>query len=192
VPFILSSGLTHYPATIQAFMKSGIITPLVLAGLMIAWTLLLLKKRPVHVIKNYGWLFLMFPCPVCAAVVLFSTAFFISIYPNQLVLIITRIYLIFLLVGFTTMIICRRFQPKEAGFPDTFLGGLMLLTGIYFLLSAIIVPQFTDLTGVYRMAGYHTGTISRGTSAVLWPMLVVTTAFVLGCFFTFKKIRSLK
>ena len=179
----------HHLVAIQTFLQSGMVVHVTLAGLMMAWGWLLLKQRPTSPAASRGWLMLVLPCPVCAAVIVFSAAFGVSLFPDHGLVIVSGLYLAFVLVSMLFMVLSHRFRRVSGQSHEAFLGGAMWLMATYFMLSVTIVPQFADLDKVYRLAAYHAG--SSAADPVPMALLAVTTlaVFALGCGLTLRKIR---
>ena len=107
--------------------------------------MILLKRGRGHDAGSRGWLLLVIPCPVCASVILFSVAFFISLFPDQRRWAAAGLYLAFVGIAFFSLAVIGIFRRGRSGCAETHLGGAMLLMAAYFLLSVTVVPQFADL-----------------------------------------------
>lgn len=179
---------------VQRSMQSGMLVHYIIAGLMTGWGLILLKQRenPLAASRSRGWLILALPCPVCGTVIVLSLAVFISYFPDHPLRVVLLFYLVFMAITMATMGLVQMFQRRSPLHPDAFLGGAMLLMATYFLLSATIMPRFSDLDKIYRMACYHTDTTSPNATCVIVVLLLAATAFAAGYGFTSKKTRSLK
>jgi predicted transporter len=179
---------------VQRSMQSGMLIHYIIAALMTGWGLILLKKRETLLTtsRSWGWLLLALPCPVCGTVIILSLAVFMSYFPDNPLRVVLLFYLVFMAITMVTMGLTQMFQARSSLQPDTFLGGAMLLMASYFLLSATIMPQFSDLDKIYRMACYHTDTTCLNGSCVFIVLLLAATAFAAGFGFTSKKSRSIK
>jgi len=163
---------------------------MVMAALMAIWGVVLLKRHHAHAATSRGWLLLVLPCPVCATVILFSAAFFVSLFPDGRGWVIPGLYMAFVVISLLAMggvhlLRRRRAQPSEA-----FLGGAMLLMAAYFILSVTVMPQFADLDSVYRLAHYQTDKAPPDVFGGILLSIVASAAFGTGCLFKFKHIRS--
>jgi predicted transporter len=176
-------------AAIQGLLQSGMLVHLVMAGLMAIWGIVLLKQAPAHGAQSRGWLMLVLPCPVCAAVIWFSTAFLVSLLPDHRGWIVPGLYLAFMLISLISMA-GLIFSHRRTATPATaFLGGAMLLMAAYFIVSVTVIPQFGDLAGVYRLAAYHGKPVTGETGGMLVLAGVVAAAFVAGCLWKLNHIR---
>lgn len=176
--------------TIQGFLQSGMQAHLVMAGVMFAWGLALLRRPHQHGSTSRGWLLLTLPCPVCATVIVFSLAFGISLFPDQFGQVASGLYLAFLLISLMVMGFMLGLGKMTAQSAETLLGGAMVLLGAYFLLSMAILPQFADIDKIYRMAHYQAPGQQQELSALL-PLVVLTLfTFLAGFGCTHHKIRS--
>ena len=176
--------------SIQAFLQSGMQVHLLMAGVMLLWGLLLLRKPHHHAATSRGWLLLALPCPVCATVIVFAIAFCLSLFPDRFPQVVGGLYLAFLCISLATMglmlgVGCLSQQPAEI-----MLGGAMVLLGAYFLISMAVLPQFTDVDKIYRLARYHEPGQPHNLTTLL-PLVVLTVlTFIAGFGLTHKKIRS--
>jgi predicted transporter len=176
--------------SIQRFLQSGMQAHLLMAGVMIAWGLALLRKRHQHGRISRGWLLLTLPCPVCATVIVFSLAFGLSLFPDQFAQVAGGLYLSFLVISLVVMGLMLGLGKMTAQSAENLLGGAMVLLGAYFLLSMAILPQFADVDKIYRMAHYQAPGQQQDLTALL-PLVVLTLlTFMAGFGRTHKKIRS--
>lgn len=175
---------------IQGFLQSGMQVHLLMAGVMIVWGLFLLRKPHHHQTSSRGWLLLTLPCPVCATVIVFSIAFCLSLFPDRFPQVVSGLYLAFLgisLAAMGLMLAVGRVSHQSA---EILLGGAMVLLGAYFLLSMAVLPQFTDIDKIYRLARYQSPGQPQNLATLL-PLLVLTLLmFTAGFGLTHKKIRS--
>jgi predicted transporter len=176
--------------SIQAFLQSGMQVHLLMAGVMVLWGLLLLRKPHQHAATSRGWLLLTLPCPLCATVIALSIAFCLSLYPDHLPQVVGGLYLAFLAISLAVMALMLGLGRMTAQSAETLLGGAMILLGVYFLLSMAVLPQFTDVDKIYRLARYHTPGPPQPLITLL-PLLVLTLfTFAAGFGLTHRKIRS--
>lgn len=177
-------------AAIQTFLQSGMLVHMVMAGLMAIWGVVLLKRHHTPGAMSRGWLLLVVPCPVCAAVILFSAAFVVSLFPDSRESVIWGLYLVFVLISLSTMGILRLLRRRMVQPSEAFLGGAMLLMAVYFILSVTVMPQFADLDSVYRLACYHAEKVPGNFFGTVLLAIVAVSAFGTGCLFKSKHIRS--
>jgi predicted transporter len=177
---------------VQTFMQSGMVIHVILAGVMTIWGVVLLKRTTIEETPSRGWLLLAAPCPVCAAMILFSAALLVSLFPDQLLPVISGLYAVFVLISLLTIVVVGLYYKSRARRgPEFFLGGVMLLVAAYFILSVTVMPQFADLNKVYRLAGYASDLPGQDLSMVL-PMAAITiAAFIFGWGVTYKKIHTI-
>ena len=179
-------------AAIQAFIQSGMLIHLLMAGLMMGWGVLLLKQKHALRSKSRGWLMLAIPCPVCVTVIFFCAGFLMTLFPDRPHTVVLMLYLAFVLINLATMGGIEFYRKKRPMLPESLLGGAMILIAVYFLLSVTLLPQFADVDKIYRLAMYK-GKISTLKAVHLVPFSILAlAAFVAGYGFKSKKIRSLK
>lgn len=175
---------------IQRFLQSGMQAHLLMAGVMIVWGLTLLRRPHYHG-SSRGWLLLTLPCPVCATVIVFSLAFGLSLFPDHFAQTTGGLYLTFLVISLAVMGLMLGLGRMMAQSAESLLGGAMVLLGSYFLLSMAVLPQFTDVDKIYRLASHQTSGQPYNFAALL-PLLALTLfTFLTGFGLTLKKIRSI-
>ncbi|MGB9712090.1 MAG: DUF2162 family putative transporter [Dissulfurimicrobium sp.] len=180
-------NLVRHLDFINGLLRAGMLIHLVLAAFTAVWGVVLLKEGSRY---SLGWLTLSVPCPVCMIVIFSTSAFLMSIFPEALG---TAFYLAtgsFVAVVLFTFFVMHSARKGLKGSPESLLGGAMLAISGYFILSAMIIPQVSDIERIYRLsmqnAAQNTG---RGLTTVL--ILFLLTA-VPGFFWTLMKIRRIK
>ena len=176
--------------SIQGFLQSGMQAHLLMAGVMIAWGLALLRKPHQHGRTSRGWLLLTLPCPFCATVIVFSLAFALSLFPDQFALTAVGLYLGFLVISLVVMLLMLGLGRMTAQSAEHLLGGAMILLGAYFLLSMAILPQFTDVDKIYRLARYQPPAHPEDLTTLLPLALLTLFTFLAGFGRTHQQIRS--
>lgn len=73
---------------------------------------------------------------------------------------------------------------------ECLLGGAMVLLGAYFLLSMAVLPQFTDVDKIYRLARSHAPAQPRDLTTLVPLVALTLLTFLAGFGLTQKKIRS--
>jgi predicted transporter len=176
---------------IQTFIQSGIIIHLVMAGLLMAWGITLLKQTNGSRLKSKGWLMLAVPCPVCVTVIFFSAGFLITCFPDTPKSVVTALYLAFVIVNLVTMGMIFLYRKRQATPPESFLGGSMLMIAAYFFLSVTVMPQFADVEKIYRLAMYQGQTHSQEVLHIVLISILTAAAFLGGYGFKSIKIRRI-
>ena len=176
--------------SIQRFLQSGMQAHLLMAGVMIAWGLALLRKPHQHGSASRGWLLLTLPCPVCATAIVFSLAFGLSLFPDHFSQVAGGLYLSFLIISLMVMGLMLGLGKMTAQSAESLLGGAMVLLGAYFLLSMAILPQFADVDTIYRLACHQSSGQTREVTTLLPLMVLTLLTFLTGFGLTCKKIRS--
>ncbi|MGD9950225.1 MAG: DUF2162 family putative transporter [Desulfobulbus sp.] len=175
---------------IQHFLQSGMQIHLLMAGVMILWGLVLLRTSHHHGSGSRGWLLLTLPCPVCATVIVFSIAFCLSLFPDRFPQVVGGLYLAFLCISLAAMGLMLGLSRVSKQSAEMLLGGTMILLGAYFLLSMAVLPQFTDVDKIYRLARYQTPGQPQDLTALLPFLILSLLTFAAGFGLTHKKIRS--
>lgn len=181
---------------IHTFMQSGMLIHLALAMLMLGWGIVLLKQPPGGYpnspASSRGWLVLALPCPVCMTVILLSSAFLLTCFPDHPVRVVLALYLTFVTLGLLSMGIVHRVRQLSAVSSEAFLGAVMLLLSAYFLVSVTVMPQFGDLDKVYRLASYPDDGPSMNLTHLIGMIVFAVTAFGTGFGVTVMKTRRLR
>lgn len=174
---------------IRQFIQSGMTIHLIMALLMMVWGILLLRHNHGNSYKkSKGWMILALPCPVCITVIFISTAFLLSLYPETPLIVVSGLYLSFIFINLLTVLLISFYRKSGDVNPESFLGGIMLLIAFYFFLSVTVMPNFSDLDKVYRLAMYK-GQNTTHEITYLVPFSIITAlAFVGGFSFKFKRI----
>jgi predicted transporter len=178
-------------AAIDAFVRSGMMVHLLLAGLLMVWGVLLLKGGGGNGKKSRAWLLLAVPCPVCATVIFFSAAFLCALFPEVPNVAVLLLYLAFVSINLVTLVMAALYRNRRAGAAESFLGGAMLLMALYFFVSVTVMPQFADVEKIYRLALYQGETPPQKAVHLLPFSLLAASAFACGYGFMSKKMRSL-
>ena len=166
-------------------LKGGMVLHLIMAALLLTWGMMLLKRKTTSETSR-GWLLLAIPCPVCMTVILFSTAFTIMHAPDHSRLIPFLLFAAFMLIAFTGRQLMASIGSDAPERPEDKLGLIMTAIAAYFLITALIAPQFADLGRVYRLA-VHSGLKNQiDMSGLIIPLALTITVFA-GGLWTMKK-----
>jgi predicted transporter len=167
---------------IKQFMQSGMTIHLIMALFMMIWGILLLKQsNSVHHKGSKGWILLTLPCPVCMTVIFISTGFLITLFPQKPVLVAGGLYASFIFVNLITVLFISFYRKYRDVDPESFLGGIMLLIAVYFFLSVTVMPNFSDLDKVYRLAMYK----GKGQTSELIHLVPFSVITALTFFYGF-------
>jgi predicted transporter len=184
--------LQHVEA-MQTFFKSGMTMHVILAGLLAIWGVGLLKRGEDHNRKNLRWLAMVIPCPVCLGVILVSIAFLLAYFPDADEIVAMWACAGFLAINLLTMTALKIWRSQTGSTHEQILGMAMLFIAVYFLLSFILIPQFSDLDTVYRLARYTGDTggaqgVSMACQVILYAVAAIS--FAAGFRSTRRKIWS--
>jgi predicted transporter len=161
-----------------------------MAGMLMVWGVILLKRESSNSKKSKGWLMLAVPCPVCLVVIFFSAGFLITCFPDTPKTAVLILYLVFILINLITIAILTRLQHKRKAEPEFLLGAIMLFIAVYFFVSVTVMPQFADIDTIYRMAKYKDNMPPKEIAYRIPFIIFIVSAFVGGYSFKFKKTRS--
>lgn len=129
------------------------------AALLSVWGFLLLRQKPAEDCcprpRTRGWLALVIPCPVCLSVTLMALAGLILYFPDDAPLAAAALGGAFLLLALAAGLVMLKGRARAAaGSAENALGLAMMLMAAYFAVSALVLPQFAEVSKVYRLSGY--------------------------------------
>ena len=179
-----------YFETVQRFLKYGMALHVLMAGGVLVWGVLLLKDSGKSVKGKHAWLAMVFPCPVCITVIFLSLSFLISYFPDAVHMMAISAYLAFMGIALTTVITMALWQNNARIAPELTMGTAMVLISIYFLLSIIVLPQFGNVSRIYRLATYQGETQMMGPRELLLLASVATVFFIGGFIKMTKNLRT--
>lgn len=185
---IKSLDIIHYMEILKNILKTGMFIHIIVAALLGAWGIFLLRQAGWDKKKSLGWLALIIPCPVCLTVIFFTIAFLFAFFPDSGRISIFGAYAGFMLLSFLSATVLYLFNTVIDSTPESLLGGSMLFISAYFILSVIIMPQFADIDKIYRMAAYDNPGIDSNVST-FWILCIFSLIIAVGFFISKKKIK---
>ncbi len=190
---------------IQRFVQGGMALHFLFAAMLMIWGIYLLKNTKKD-IKNsnlpevseirhqqsLSWLLLVVPCPVCITVIGVSTAFLLALFPDTSLFSISIFYIFFLALSFLTAVFMGRLEAKLNVSAESFLGYAMSAISAYFLLSIIIMPQFSGINEIYSIASNSYTNQDNSLNLILFPLVIAAAGslFLTGYLYMQKRIRS--
>lgn len=173
---------------IQTFLQSAMVVHIGLALLMTAWGVLLLRMRNHFSSPSRAWLLLVLPCPVCATVIMFTTSFGVSLFPEHSREVTAGLYAAFILMSLLTMASAYPYSRHAGISAEVFLGWAMILMAVFLISSVSVAPQFAELNRVYSLAA-RKAMPQQETGGLALLVTVAAAAFVAGWGITIRKIR---
>ncbi len=168
-------------ARIQGLVASGMTVHLVLAAGLLAWGVRLLRRPAAAARPTRAHWLLVVPCPVCLTVVFLITAFLVTLLPDAAPRAVAGAYGLFVATAGATAAALLAGRRRSGAAPERTLGAAMVGIAGYFLAAVVVMPQFGDLEGVYRLASY-TGKAAPVPPARAWgTWAVLAAAFLAGC-----------
>ena len=174
---------------IQTFLKSGMFIHMLMACLLLTWGVILIKRQKSEKHITRAWLLMVIPCPVCITVIFFSAGFLVAFFPDSGNLAVLCAYAGFIVINIAAMIIMSFWKALSDSTPEAILGSLMLMISVYFILSVIIMPQFSDLDKIYRLATYKSEQNLINTDQFILYLLIIISSILFGFYLMKRKIR---
>ncbi len=160
--------------------QSGMTLHVMVALGMFIWGWALLRRNADEAGNgSWGWLSLVIPCPICGSVVFFTTGFLVNFFPDDSLRAVLATYALFafiMIVTIGTLSFVSRFAFRQS---EDMLGYGMLFIASYFVLSILLVPHFSEVDKVYRLAAFHSTHASpdaKGLASVLIPAVIAVSA----------------
>ena len=166
--------LAHYE-TLKPLWQNGSTLHWLTAIMLFIWGLILLRRKTDCCPKSRGWLALVIPCPVCISVLFMAISAMLLYFPEQAAWATAGLFAAFMTLAALSallMLLAGRSQTKNA---EENLGLAMLLMSAYFMLAAVIMPQFTEVSKVYRLAAYgaENNSFDLSSQGILMAAVVV-------------------
>ncbi|MDR0881294.1 MAG: DUF2162 domain-containing protein [Candidatus Adiutrix sp.] len=188
---VLFAGLLALVSRLNILAHSDLFQPLwqggmalhwLVALMLFLWGFILLRSKAVEdwaceARPSWGWLALVIPCPVCLSVVLMSTACLVMYFPDDAPLATAALWAAFTAIAGTAGLSLILGKSIGGSLEHT-LGLAMLVMASYFMLSALIMPQFAEISKIYRLAAY--GAEKQGDGEPLIGGLTMALAVLLG------------
>lgn len=171
-------------------LKSGMLIHVVIAAMMFIWGMILLKNNKKTIKKSNAWLIMVIPCPLCGFVILFTMGTIMAVFPDSAFFAVFHLFAGFMAIKLATIggmgIFDRRFNIK----PDFVLGWLMLAIAAYFILSVTVIPQFSGMDKIYRIARSHPLVQNTANINQLFILLIILSCSVAAGFNAFNSKRK--
>jgi predicted transporter len=182
-------NMIDYYNTFQMLFRSGMYIHFFMASGLIVWGIYLLKSQGERQKGSKAFWALIIPCPICTTVVFLTTAFLMAYFPHIGLFAVMGAYLFFMLINFVTILSLTLWDIRADVTPEHTLGTAMLFIAIYFILSIIIMPQFSDIDKIYRIAAYRGEEASMNIRDILFLLATMATFFITGYLIKRRKIR---
>lgn len=188
VVFVLVSRLNllaHYEVLLPLW-QGGFMLHWLVAVLLFIWGLLLLRTPTgdnacnCGEIKSKGWLALVIPCPVCLSVVLMAVAGLVLYFPDEAFRATTGLFAVFVLIAGVSGVVMLLTRVRAQRPLEGTLGLAMILMAVYFMLTALLTPHFSEVSKVYRVASYARDTEATGGMQVALTRGVIALLVVVG------------
>ena len=187
--------LLNYLDRFLQVLRYGMVIHLLIALGLILWGVsLLLRQAPLlqRERSNKEALLLIFPCPVCAVVILLTISLAHSVLPFSLFSTTGLLFGTFFIISLATVAVLFPFRRQIGKADSSFLGLVMVIVALYFFLTVLIAPIYQEAQDVYRLASRSMENTSIDLRSFLVLSAIVAVLFSVGFFSQYRKTNSLR
>ena len=189
--------LLNYLDRFLQVLRYGMAIHLLIALGLVFWGVsLLLRQSPLLQEERsqapQEALLLIFPCPVCATVILLTISLACSVLSFSLLSTTGLLFGTFIIISFATVAILFPFRRQIGKADSSFLGLVMVIVALYFFLTVLIAPIYQEAQDVCRLASQNTGNTPLDLKSFLILLVTVATLFSIGFFSQCRKTNSLR
>jgi len=166
---------------VQQMVEWAMAVHLAMATLLLVWGSSLLKQPTAEAGPVRGWWLFALPCPVCMGVILLTVAFVMGFYPEKSIEMTLVAWGVFVSVGSASFLVSRALGDRFRR-PHHFMGTMMVLAALWFLLSVLVVPHVSELPDVFAMASNSAASTHSDGGASLWVIVSSLCLFVAGIY----------
>lgn len=158
--FLLASrfDLPAHHETLLPLWENGVVLHWITALVLCVWGVTILRGPACSsgcgfVSRRVGpALAMIIPCPVCISVVLMSTAGLVLYFPEEALPAVTALFAVFVLMAVSGGLLLVAYQKNSGEAPESTLGLLMIMTALYFMISALLMPHVGEIERIYRLS----------------------------------------
>jgi predicted transporter len=160
-------------------LRFGTALHFLMAALLAVWGAALLRQQTLSR-PSAGWLALALPCPVCLTVILLTTGFAVSLFPENASYMALAAFAVFFSAAAASAALVRLAGTATRLSPETLLGAAMFAMAAYFILSALLMPSFTDTERIVRLTGRPENKSGASLASLVMTGAGAVTAFGYG------------
>lgn len=177
---ITTTDLMAWFPLFQIIISHAMTLHFLLAVLMCIWSLTLIRKKKDNNAATRSWMLLALPCPVCMVVIFLSVAFLIAYAPGHAKGAIALLFFGFAALNLSTLGALSLLKKRTDTAPEHLLGNAMLFIALYFLLSVVIMPQFTGIEEIYSLSLHGSPTGQDLLMEKRWTFTLLALLFTGG------------
>jgi predicted transporter len=172
--------LAHYEVLLP-LLRGGVTLHWAAALLIFVWGVFLLGRSACGGGESRAWAALVVPCPVCMSVILMSASCVALYFPEHALRAMAGLYAAFASLATVSALAAGAGGGSgRAGSAKNSLGTAMILIAAYFMISAVVTPQFAEIGRVYRLAVYAAEGVTPDRPAQLWALGGMAALFAAG------------
>jgi predicted transporter len=193
--------LAHIDIFLPLF-SGGVTIHWLIALLLFCWGLYLLKSGRDDCCgesrTSKGVLALVIPCPVCMSAILMAASGAAMYFPDDAARAIAGLFAAFAAISAAsgTAMIWGGFGKKQGredgGELESDLGFGMMMIAAYFIISALVMPQFAEVDRIYRLAAYSGEGVKHDAAAEALTFGVIFALIAAGFLLTAVRLQKLK
>ena len=183
--------LLNYLDQFLQILRYGMVIHIIIALGLVLWGVKLLLSHNQQLTHNSfkGAILLIFPCPICAIVIFLTLSLAYNLFSFSLFFTTGLLLGIFLGVSLVTALITFPFRQHISKAGSSFLGLVMVMVAIYFLLIVLIAPIYQETQEIYQLASKTSGNIPLDLKPFLVSLAIVVILFSIGFFLQYRKVN---
>ncbi len=151
-----------------------------------------LQRNQAEPSLNRAWITLIIPCPICLTVIVLTTALLISFFPERAWYSTCAGYALFVIISLSASSLIQFARNRRQLSAESILGGSMLFSAAYLVLAVLLIPHWSDLDKVYRIASVQAEKSAMDVQLVIEAVAVLVFLFFAGFVMKLRAIRRFR